>query len=72
MKGLKERLVDKETNEQNVNEEKLCDDQIKMLEDAWVPKSVISILKDIDSEEFVPFDRFVSILCEIYKDKYNK
>ena len=45
----------------------------KQMTDAWVPKSIIEIIKQTKFPNgVVKFDTLVETLCEIYKDKYNK
>lgn len=49
--------------------ERLC----KQMADAWVPKSIIEMIKQTKFPNgFVKFDTLVEILREIYKDKFNK
>lgn len=45
----------------------------KQMTDSWVPKSIIEIFEqDKFPNGLVKYDTLIEILCEIYKDKYNK
>ena len=79
MKSIKEKLNENIIDDQKIDEVALYGGDPyrerlhKQMNDAWVPKSIIEI---IDQTKFpnglVKFDTLVEILCEIYKDKFNK
>lgn len=68
MKDLTEKL-----NEGAYYDDPYSERLYKQMTDAWVPKSIIEIIEKTKFPNgVVKFDTLVEILCEIYKDKYNK
>lgn len=71
MKDLKEKLIDKEINEEQINE-KIIDPQHKkymeLLKDVNVPNGIINILSYYKPTDYITIQRLSQIIYEIYND----